>query len=380
MAIILILFLGMAALVWFSIFGYLAVLSWKASRSAKSDEHLASWPDIAVVLPVRNEEGLILSKLSNLKQSDYPRERMSIMVVDGGSTDRTVELVRQAMAEGEEIQLVCLEAARSKAEQVSRALNLLKQEIVVVTDADALLERSCLKKLVVRLKDAPGAAIVGATVEPQTPLLEERLHWLLLNTLWWLEGEAFAAASLSGVCYACRRSLVMSLSKTAIAEDIHLSLLSGANGFGVHIAREARVRELRVPQTLGELFRFRRRRGAGYLAELRHPPPMAGSSSGWRLARFMRLWHFLATPKIAVVLLALALFLLATPYRIGPLIVLGAFALPLLVALFSSGLRREKRCWWRLPLAAGRYLAFTLASLLTLNPDSRAQVPRGGKP
>ena len=369
----------MATLVWFSIFGYLVLLRWKASRSAKSDEHLTSWPDIAVVIPILNEEGLILSKLSNLKQSDYPRERMSIMVVDGGSTDRTVELVRRAMAEGEEIQLVCLEAARGKAEQVSRALNLLKQEIVVVTDADALLERSCLKKLVIRLKNAPGAAMVGATVEPQTPLLEERLHWLLLNTLWWLEGEALAAASLSGVCYACRRSLVMSLSKTAISEDIHLSLLSGANGFGVHISREARVRELRVPQTLGELVQFRRRRGAGYLAELRHPPPMAGSSSGWRLARFMRLWHFLATPKMAVVLLALALFLLATPYWIEPLIVLGAFALPLLVALFSSGLRREKSNWWRLPLAAGRYLAFTLASLLTLSPDPRAQVPLGGK-
>jgi cellulose synthase/poly-beta-1,6-N-acetylglucosamine synthase-like glycosyltransferase len=370
----------MAALVWFSIFGYLALLRWKASRSAKSDEHLASWPDIAVVIPILNEEGLILSKLSNTKQADYPRERMSIMVVDGGSTDRTVELVRRAMAEGEEIQLVCLEAARGKAEQVSRALSLLKQEIVVVTDADALLERSCLKKLVVRLKNAPGAAMVGATVEPQTPLLEERLHWLLLNTLWWLEGEALAAASLSGVCYACRRSLVMSLSKTAISEDIHLSLFSGANGFGVHISREARVRELRVPQTLGELFRFRRRRGAGYLAELRHPPPMAGSSSGWRLARFMRLWHFLATPKMAVVLLALGLFLLATPYWIEPLIVLGAFALPLLVALFSSGLRREKSSWWKLPLAAGRYLALTLASMLTLSPNPRAQVPLGGKP
>jgi cellulose synthase/poly-beta-1,6-N-acetylglucosamine synthase-like glycosyltransferase len=370
----------MAGLVWFSIFGYLAILGWKASRFAKSDEHPTSWPDIAVVIPVLNEEKLILSKLSNTKQSDYPRERMSIMVVDGGSKDRTVELVRRAMARDKEIQLVCLEAVRGKAEQVARALDLLKQEIVVVTDADALLERSCIKKLVVRLKNAPGAAMVGAWVEPQTPLWEERLHWLFLNTLWWLEGEALAAASLSGVCYACRRSLVMSLSKTAIAEDIHLSLLSGGNGFGVHISPEARVRELRVPQTLGELVQFRRRRGAGYLAELRHPPRMAGSSSGWRLARFMRLWHFLATPKIAVILLALALFLLATPYRLWPLIVFSAFALPFMAVLFSSELSGEKNGWWKLPLAAGRYLALTLASLLTLNPDSRAQGPLGGKP
>jgi cellulose synthase/poly-beta-1,6-N-acetylglucosamine synthase-like glycosyltransferase len=380
LVIILIVFLAMSGLAWFSIFGYLAFLRWKASPPAKSDEPLASWPDMAVVIPVRNEENLILSKLSNTIQADYPRKRMSIMVVDGRSTDNTAELVRRSRTEGEEIQLVCLDAARSKAEQVARALDLLKQEIVIVTDADALVERSCFKKLVARLQNAPGAAMVGAWVEPQTPLLEERLHWLLLNTLWWLEGEALGAASLSGVCYACRRSLVMSLSKTAIAEDIHLSLLSGANGFGVHISREARVSELRVPRTLAELVRFRRRRGAGYLAELRNPPPMAGSSAGWRLARFMRLWHFLATPKTAVVLLALGLCLLATPYRMAPLLVLGAFALPILAGLFSSGLGREKGRWWKLPLAAFRYLAFTLASLLTLNPRHRSQGPLGGKP
>jgi cellulose synthase/poly-beta-1,6-N-acetylglucosamine synthase-like glycosyltransferase len=379
MAIIFFLFLGMAAVVWLSVFGYGLYLRWKTSRPAKADEHPASWPDIAVVIPVFNEEDLILSKLADTTGVDYPRERMAIVVVDGNSTDKTVECVRRAMAEAENIELISLDVGRGKAEQVSRALNLLKQDIVVVTDADARWDSSCLKKLVARLMSDPGAAIVAAAVEPQSALLEERLHWQLLNTLWWMEGEAFGAASLSGVCYACRRRLVVSLSKTAKAEDIHLSLISGANGYGVRVCREALVRELRVPQTLDEFFKFRRRRGTAYLAELLHPPPLARSTSGWRLARGMRLWHFLVTPKIAVALLALSLFLLATSYRIGPIVVFAAFALPLLAALLSSSLRKEKNGWWRLPLAAGRYLALTLASLLALSPRSHIQGPLGGK-
>jgi len=369
----------MAALLWVSSFGYLAVLRWKARRSHSPKKSRSSWPDIAVLIPVLNEENLIFSKLSNLRQADYPQNRLSVVVVDGGSTDRTVEILRRAMAQGHKLRLLCLEGVRQKAEQVVHALNRISQDIVVVTDADAVLERSCLKELVDRLENDPQAAIVGATVEPETPLWEERFHWRFLNPLWWLEGEALGAAGFSGVCYACRRSLVLSLSRKAVAEDIHLSLLAGANGHGVYSCREARIKELRVPQTLRDMLRYRRRRGAGYLAELRHPQRGVVRSSRWRLARFARLWHFLVTPKLAVMVLSLALFLLATPRWPWPLFVFPAFALPLLAALYSTGLGSGKDRWWRVPLVAVSYSALILVSLLTLDPRPSGQVPRGGK-
>jgi cellulose synthase/poly-beta-1,6-N-acetylglucosamine synthase-like glycosyltransferase len=377
--VIFFLFGVLAALTWLSIYGYLTVLGGIVALRPKRRTNNTFLPDIAIMVPVLNEENLILSKLSNLEKSDYPGKCVSVMVVDGGSVDRTADIVRKEIAGGKKIQFVSLDKARGKADQVAHALTLLKEEIVVVTDTDARMEASCIRELVSQLGSDPRAAMVGAWVEPQSRLAEERIHWLFLNNLWWLEGEAFSAASLSGVCYICRRSKVMSLSRTAQAEDIHLSLLAGANGFPVHLSRKARARELRVPQTLKQMIRFRRRRGASYLAELRKSATKAASPPGWRLARFMKICHFSVVPKIAVVLVIFSFILLGTGYWPWPLVAFFAFALPLSLFLFSPLFKGEGIHWWKLPLVLSRYFAFTLASLLTLNPDSPHQGPVGGK-
>ena len=47
---------------------------------------------VSIVIPAFNEEAHILETLQRLLNTSYPRDRMEIIVVDGGSTDRTAEL------------------------------------------------------------------------------------------------------------------------------------------------------------------------------------------------------------------------------------------------------------------------------------------------
>ena len=126
-------------------------------------------------------------------------------------------------------------------------------------------------------------------------LLEERIYWWFLNTLWWLEGEALSAAS-SPAC--ATRSAARSSSRTphaAGADDILFALAAGAHGHGVRLCRAAGAVETRVPHSPAEFISFRRRRGAGYLGALVAPLPASGLS-GWRLARAVRLFHFIVSP------------------------------------------------------------------------------------
>jgi chlorobactene glucosyltransferase len=51
-------------------------------------------PSIAVIVPARNESGNIRGCLEGLLAQRYPRERLSIIVVDDNSTDDTAEVVR----------------------------------------------------------------------------------------------------------------------------------------------------------------------------------------------------------------------------------------------------------------------------------------------
>ena len=58
-------------------------------------------PNIVTVLPVLNEEKYIAACLHSLIEQSYPSDLHSIIVLDGGSTDRTQELVREAAKRSE---------------------------------------------------------------------------------------------------------------------------------------------------------------------------------------------------------------------------------------------------------------------------------------
>ncbi|MDV2496631.1 MAG: glycosyltransferase [bacterium] len=380
MTVLLILFLGIATLLWLSVFGYLLLLASIASRRRHGKRGEPTRPEIAVVIPTLNEEDLILPKLADLRRTDYPRDRMTIMVVDGGSIDRTTELVRQEISRGEPIQLIGMNGARGRTDQIIHALSLLTQDVVVVTDADSVLEPSCIRELVSVLERDPQTAMIGATVRPDSALLEERIHWQILNFIWWLEGEVLSSAGVSGVCYACRREVVLANIRDLPAEDIRLPFATSAGGYRTRICRTAHATEIRVPRSTKEFVRFRRRRGAAYVYELLRLPKNGHSPLSWRLARFMRLWHFLVAPKVGVGLVILAFVLLGTQYWPWPLLTFAAFAGSALAVLFASaGLAGDGHRWWRLIPVAIRWLGLTAASMLTLNSRPSVQGPVGGR-
>ncbi len=373
--VLLLVFLGISSLMWLTVFGYLFLLGSLVLRRASAPQDLSSYPKIAVVVPTLNEEEMIGPKLSDLKHVDYPKDRMTVVVVDGGSLDRTRDVVQRKIDQGEDIRLMRLNGAPGKASQINHALGRLEHEIVVVTDVDSRLEPSCVGRLVSVLENDSRTAVVGAVVRPDSVLLEERIHWWFLNYLWWLEGEGLSSAMVSGVAYACRRRLVLPLAQDAGAEDIHMALAASAKGYRARICRSAHATEVRVPQRASELVRFRRRRGLGYLVELvRSSPHFTRAPFGWRLARLVRMWHFVVTPKIGVVVVLLAGVLLVTQHWPWPLVILTAFTAPVLGTIFtSSTLAGNGEGWWRLSVATLRLMTLTLVSMLTLSPGVLAR-------
>jgi len=363
---VLIAFAVSTTLLWLSVFGYvigLAVAAWRRKPILTVAE---SSPEITVVVPVLNEERFITAKLRDLERTDYPRHRMTVIVVDGGSTDRTVALVEAERARGAAVELVQLNGTQGKADQLRQVMSRLPHDIIVMTDADARLEPSCIRRLVHVLTADPQTAVVGARVRPHTALLEERMHWWAVNNIWWLEGEALSAALVSAVCYAARCRTLAGMALDSTADDVSLALAASARGERVRLCRAAEAVEIRVPQTRAEFLCFRRRRGAGYARELMRGVP-AGATLTWRFARCMRLFHFFVTPKLGACVATLGLLVLCTSYRWWAVAAAATFAVPALVALHSSTtLARTGLRLWRLELAAGRLLWMMIVSLFAV--------------
>lgn len=369
---LLVCFLLSSSLLWLSVFAYPLVLVGLARRRRPtiSLRGLSTLPEIAIIIPTLNEERLILRKLRDLRRSDYPRDRMKVFVVDGGSEDRTRALVEEESLRQESVRLVCVSGTRGQADQVDYALRPLTQEIAVVTDVDGCLDPSCIRELVMVLLDDPATAVVGANVEPDTNLCEERLHWRLVNYLWWLEGEALSSSAVSGVCYAIRRNALKQLTKEAGAEDILLTLNARAAGFRVRTCPTARATELRVPHTLMEFVRFRRRRGVAYAAALRGALKDSGFRGVCGLANLMRLWHFVVTPKLTITVVVLGFLLLWTSHLYWVLVVFGIFSLSVAAGLVCGMLPSERRRPWHVTLAFLRVLCLNLFSIMTFGNES----------
>ena len=69
------------------------------SRATTLDASRASLPRVSLIVAAHDEEAVIAAKVANALALDYPRELLEVIVASDGSTDRTVELAREAGAD-----------------------------------------------------------------------------------------------------------------------------------------------------------------------------------------------------------------------------------------------------------------------------------------
>jgi len=367
MKILLSMFLGVGALLWLLSFGYILFLYFLVKLHKSKTTVSIDTPTVVVVIPTLNEEQWIDRKLDNLKELNYPAHRIRTIIVDGGSKDGTLDRVYERIKHGEAMQLIAMNDCTGKAAQINRVLAEVNEDIVVVTDADTSLEPSSIGFLVGHLESEPRTGIVGAMVEPETPLIEEQIHWSFLNLIWWLEGEVWSSPGMSGVCYAMRRTAFSKLLECVKAEDVRLALDAAARGYRVRICRQARVREMRVPKTFKDYLRFRCQRGRRYLTELSRSYPDSTGLWVWKIGQRIRRMQMTWVPIIAVVFVILAGILSASPewpWVLGVASWFGLFSLSFMIYAHRFSRHSEEVGLVRWSLIGIRFALLTLISLL----------------
>jgi cellulose synthase/poly-beta-1,6-N-acetylglucosamine synthase-like glycosyltransferase len=109
------------------------------------------FPSVSIIVPVWNEETTVLKTIFSLLKLNYPKEKLSILIVDDGSQDKTWSVL-QRFARNKQIKLLRKENG-GKYTALNYALGFVESELVGCLDADSLVHPEALKRIVTRFEN-----------------------------------------------------------------------------------------------------------------------------------------------------------------------------------------------------------------------------------
>lgn len=121
-------------------------------------EDMVFAPTVSVIVPVWNGERTIRDLLESLLQIDYDKEKLEVIVVDGNSTDKTRDIVAEYPVK------LIVEKRRGLNVARNTGVKASSGEIVAFTDADCVVPKEWVRKLVRNFQD-PDVGCVGGTVK-----------------------------------------------------------------------------------------------------------------------------------------------------------------------------------------------------------------------
>jgi cellulose synthase/poly-beta-1,6-N-acetylglucosamine synthase-like glycosyltransferase len=149
----------------------LAVLAWvrvfrKSPKILKADLRDDQLPHVLVQLPVRNEGQLAVRVTEAAAAMDWPRDRLTIQLLDDGDAHNHADLVRDAMAvtpEGVKLEILRRgDRTGFKAGNLAFGLRHCDAPYVAIFDADFVPPPDFLRRTVPALVADPGLAFVQA--------------------------------------------------------------------------------------------------------------------------------------------------------------------------------------------------------------------------
>ncbi len=131
----------------------------RKGRNTKKNNIIKKYPNVSIVVPCYNEEKTIGGTLDSLLKLDYPKNKLSILVVDDGSTDKTYSIAKK-YEKYNNVKIFHKENG-GKHTAMNFALEKIHSEFIGCLDADSFVEKDALNEIILEFQRNPKA--VSAT-------------------------------------------------------------------------------------------------------------------------------------------------------------------------------------------------------------------------
>ncbi|MDW8392634.1 MAG: glycosyltransferase family 2 protein [Chitinophagales bacterium] len=186
-------------------------------------------PQVSVLLAVYNEEKVLKVKLQTTFETDYPADRLEVLIGSDASTDRTDELLQEAANKYPNLRWWRMPQRSGKAAVINRLAEQANGSLLVLTDANVMFTPATLRQLIQPFGDPQVGLVGGHIISREGPTSrigrQESLYQRYENALKFYEGEVWGMMmGAFGGCYALRRELYEPVPPAVIVDDFFITV------------------------------------------------------------------------------------------------------------------------------------------------------------
>lgn len=201
-----------------------ALVLYLFSKKRASPPPSSTHPSVLHIIAAYNEEEIIERKIRNTLELSYPQDKIQTVIVADGSTDQTVTRAGAYPV----IHTLYEPLRKGKIAAINRAVAAFPDaEILVFSDANTLLNKNALQKIVAHYHDplVGGVAAEKKVMTDAVGLVRgEGLYWRYESFLKRLEADFHTVVGAAGELFSIRKELFQPLPEFAILDDLLLSL------------------------------------------------------------------------------------------------------------------------------------------------------------
>ena len=232
-------YIGYGMLLWVLVSIKRLIYGRQKKRELPPDNEL---PEVTLMICAYNEQDIVDFKMENTRQIKYPK--LKVVWVTDGSNDHTNDY----LAKYHDVEVIYSPERRGKTAALNHGLSLVKSELVVMTDANTMLNPESIQEIVRCFMDPKVACVAGekrvaARHEGQAAAEGEGLYWKYESTLKRWDGELYSAMGAAGELCAIRRSLYEPMPENALLDDFVMSLRMVDKGYKIAYTADAYAME-----------------------------------------------------------------------------------------------------------------------------------------
>lgn len=227
-------------------------------------------PSVAIIVPCWNEEATISKTIFSLLKLNYPKNKLTLYVVDDGSTDNSWKVL-QRFARNKQVKLLQKQNEGGKHAALNYALKFITEDYIGCLDADSFVHPEALRRIIKKFSSNPLIMAVTPSIkihEPKTVIqLIQKVEYgwgiLLRNMFARLNGLYVTPGPFSFF----KRAVFQNLGgyrKAHNTEDMELALRMHLNGYKIDNAPDAFVYTV-APSTVYALYKQRLRWTYGFM-------------------------------------------------------------------------------------------------------------------